>query len=48
VAALVPELPLYNISKIDSVPAMLRNFKGNPTNAGPFWNVHEWELAPAR
>jgi peptide/nickel transport system substrate-binding protein len=48
VAALVPELPLYNTSKIDAVPAMLRNFKGNPTNAGPFWNVHEWELAPAR
>jgi len=30
------------------VPANLRNFKGNPTNAGPFWNVHEWELAAAK
>jgi ABC-type transport system substrate-binding protein len=45
VAELVPELVLYNTSKIDAVPAALRNFTGNPTNAGPFWNVHEWELA---
>ena len=44
VAELVPELILYNTSKIDAVPATLRNFKGNPTNAGPFWNVHEWDL----
>ncbi len=49
VAELVPELVLYNTSKIDAVPITLRNFKGNPTNAGPFWNVHEWEFAaPAR
>jgi hypothetical protein len=20
------------------------NFKGNPSNAGPFWNVHEWSI----
>ncbi len=46
VAELVPEIVLYNTAKIDAVPATLRNFKGNPTNAGPFWNVHEWELAP--
>ena len=45
VADLVPELILYNTSKIDAVPATLRNFKGNPTNAGPFWNVHEWTFA---
>jgi peptide/nickel transport system substrate-binding protein len=44
VAELVPELVLYNTSKIDAVPAGLKNFKGNPTNAGPFWNVHEWEM----
>ncbi|MDB4899562.1 MAG: hypothetical protein JWN53_1370, partial [Gemmatimonadetes bacterium] len=44
VADLVPELVLYNTSKIDAVPAMLRNFKGNPSNAGVFWNVHEWEV----
>ena len=48
VAELVPELVLYNTSKIDAVPAALRNFKGNPTNAGPFWNVHEWEFSTAR
>ena len=46
VAELVPELPLYNTSKIDAVPAALQNFKGNPTNAGPFWNVYEWEMRP--
>ncbi len=46
VAELVPELVLYNTAKIDAVPASLRNFKGNPTNAGPFWNVHEWEFGP--
>ena len=46
VAELVPELTLYNTAKIDAVPARLRNFTGNPTNAGPFWNVHEWEIAP--
>jgi peptide/nickel transport system substrate-binding protein len=45
VAELIPEIPLYNTTKIDAVPAGLRNFKGNPTNAGPFWNVYEWELA---
>jgi peptide/nickel transport system substrate-binding protein len=45
VAELVPELVLYNTAKIDAVPTSLRNFKGNPTNAGPFWNVHEWDVA---
>ena len=44
VAALVPEIILYNTSKIDAVPASLKNFKGNPTNGGPFWNVYEWEM----
>ena len=42
IADLAPELFLYNTSKIDAVPAAMRNFRGNPTNAGPFWNVHEW------
>ena len=44
VAELAVEIPLYNTSKIDAVPAALQNFKGNPTNAGPFWNVYEWEM----
>jgi peptide/nickel transport system substrate-binding protein len=44
VAELVPELPLYNTSKIDAVPASLLRFTGNPTNTGAFWNVHEWEI----
>jgi peptide/nickel transport system substrate-binding protein len=44
IAELVPELPLYGITKLDAVPAGLSGFKGNPTNTGVFWNVHEWEF----
>ena len=40
----MPELVLYNTSKIDAVPATLQGFTGNPTNAGPFWNVYEWRF----
>jgi peptide/nickel transport system substrate-binding protein len=46
VAEFIPEIPLYNTSKIDAVPTTLQNFKGNPTNAGPFWNVYEWVVQP--
>lgn len=46
VADLAPEIPLYNTAKIDAVPAGLKNFTGNPTNAGPFWNVYQWEITP--
>ena len=48
IADLAPEIPLYNTSKIDAVPVTLRNFKGNPTNAGPFWNVYEWEISAGK
>ena len=44
IAELLPELPLYGVTKLDAIPASLTGFKGNPSNAGPFWNVHEWEL----
>jgi peptide/nickel transport system substrate-binding protein len=44
IAEMAVEIPLYNTAKVDAVPASLENFKGNPTNAGPFWNVHEWEI----
>lgn len=44
IAELAVEIPLYNVTKLDAVPATLRAFKGNPTNAGAFWNVHEWEI----
>lgn len=44
IAALAPEIVLYNTAKIDVVPATLSGFTGNPTNAGPFWNVHAWEI----
>jgi peptide/nickel transport system substrate-binding protein len=44
IAELVPELPLYNVTRLDAVPAALQNFKGNPTNTGIFWNIHKWEI----
>jgi peptide/nickel transport system substrate-binding protein len=44
VADQVPEIPLYNVTKLDAVPATLQHFTGNPTNTGIFWNVHEWEI----
>lgn len=44
IAELVPEIPLYNITRLDAVPRALGGFKGNPTNAGIFWNVHEWNV----
>lgn len=43
-AELVPEIPLYNVTRLDAVPSHLVNFRGNPTNTGIFWNVHEWEI----
>src|SRR4051812_9291176 len=48
VSDLIPEIFLYNTSKLDAVPVTLQNFKGNPSNAGPFWNVHEWEIRQSR
>jgi peptide/nickel transport system substrate-binding protein len=39
-----PEIPLYNVTRLDAVPATLQHFRGNPTNTGIFWNVHEWEI----
>ena len=44
IATLAPEIVLYNTAKIDVVPRGLKGFTGNPTNAGPFWNVHLWEI----
>lgn len=45
IAELAPEVPLYSVTRLDAVPAALRHFRGNPTNTGIFWNVHEWEIA---
>lgn len=42
IAELLPELPLYGITKLDAIPSTLRGFTGNPTNTGVFWNVHAW------
>ncbi len=44
IAELAPEIPLYNVTRIDAIPDRLQGFKGNPTNTGMFWNVHEWEV----
>lgn len=46
-AELAPEIPLYNVTRLDAVPETLDGFKGNPTNTGVFWNVWEWEVKPA-
>ncbi|MCU0635083.1 MAG: peptide ABC transporter substrate-binding protein [Gemmatimonadaceae bacterium] len=45
-AELAPEIPLYNVTRLDAVPKTLDGFTGNPTNAGIFWNVHQWRIAP--
>jgi hypothetical protein len=34
----------YNRTIVSAFPDTLRNVKPNPTNAGLFWNVYEWEL----
>jgi peptide/nickel transport system substrate-binding protein len=44
IADLAVEIPLYNVTRLDAVPTTLRNFRGNPTNAGIFWNIHEWDV----
>jgi len=40
----VPSLFLYNRVFINAIPDSLENFRGNPTNTGIFWNVHEWRF----
>jgi len=44
IAELAIEIPLYGVTKLDAVPTRLKGFTGNPTNTGPFWNVHAWTL----
>jgi peptide/nickel transport system substrate-binding protein len=44
IAELLPELPLYSITKLDAVPTALKGFTGNPSNAGIFWNVGDWRF----
>jgi len=44
IADAVPEIPMYSVTRLDAVPARLQHFKGNPTNTGIFWNVHEWRI----
>jgi len=44
IAELAVEIPLYNVTRLDAVPANLEGFTGNPTNAGIFWNVHQWKI----
>jgi peptide/nickel transport system substrate-binding protein len=44
IGELVPELPLYNVTRVDAIPSNLRGYTGNPTNTGIFWNVQEWDI----
>ena len=45
VAREVPVIPLYNRTIASAFPEVLSNVRPNPTNAGLFWNVHEWEVS---
>jgi peptide/nickel transport system substrate-binding protein len=45
IADLAVEIPLYNVTRLDAVPATLEGFTGNPTNAGIFWDVWRWRIA---
>jgi peptide/nickel transport system substrate-binding protein len=45
-AELAPEIPLYNVTRLEAIPTSLRGFRGNPTNTGIFWNIWEWEIVP--
>jgi peptide/nickel transport system substrate-binding protein len=44
IADLAPEIPLYNVTRLDAIPSSLQGFKGNPTNTGMFWNIYDWQL----
>ena len=44
IADLAVEIPLYNVTRLDAVPATLEGFTGNPTNAGIFWDVWRWRI----
>ncbi len=44
IADLAVEIPLYNVTRLDVVPASLEGFTGNPTNTGIFWNVQQWRI----
>jgi peptide/nickel transport system substrate-binding protein len=44
IADLAVEIPLYNVTRLDAVPANLEGFTGNPTNAGIFWDVWRWKV----
>ena len=48
VAREVPVIPLYNRTIMSAYPDVLQSVKPNPTNAGLFWNVHEWTVADGR
>jgi peptide/nickel transport system substrate-binding protein len=44
VARDIPVIPLYNRTIVSAFPQNLKNVRPNPTNAGLFWNVAEWEF----
>ena len=41
------EIPLYFRKEVYLVNPKVQNFTGNPTSAGPTWNVADWFLSPS-
>ena len=49
IAELAVEIPLYGVTQARRRAGRgSQGFNGNPTNTGPFWNVHEWTAARRR
>lgn len=40
----VPYIFVYYFNSVTAVPANLKNFKPNPTQANATWNIYEWAL----
>ena len=40
----VPYMFVYFYNDVSAVPANLKNFKPNPTQANNTWNIWEWEI----
>jgi peptide/nickel transport system substrate-binding protein len=48
IAREAPLIPLYNRTIVSAVPETLNGVTPNPTNAGLFWNVHQWAIEGPR
>lgn len=45
IATQVPMTPLVWRADLDPMTERLQNYRGNPTQSGDTWNIHEWRLA---